>query len=141
MTLKDSELETKATTFAGLLCSSLLNLPMQAIWGGINAIQIIAHLPLNNINFPLNAHNFYFFLTRVVSFDVFAPTDFFDFGLTETEPYHSNYEWLGYETTNFYENIGSIIVIGIILLLRQFIQPPIFWIIKKINLCRCWRKT
>ena len=94
---------------------------MQAIWGGINAVQIIAHLPMNNINFPMNAHTFYYFLTKIISFDIFSPFNYFDFGFTETGPFHSNYEWLGYETSNFYENLGSIVLIGLILTSRQIL--------------------
>ena len=116
--LKEVELETKTTTILSILISSLLNLNMQAIWGGINAVQIIAHLPLNNVNFPLNAHRFYYFLTKVISFDIFNPTDFYDFGFTETGPYYSNFEWLGYESCNFYECIGSVPLIAVILFLK-----------------------
>ena len=132
-------MEAKIITIGGLLFSSFLHLDLQTIWGGINAVQIIAHLPLNNVNFPLNAQMFYYFLTRVISFDFFAPTDYFDFGFTSTEPYSSAYEWLGYETTNFYENIGSVFVIGIIIALRQILQPIVFWILNRLK-CRCCDK-
>ena len=110
---------------------------MQAIWGGINAVQIIAHLPLNNINFPLNAQTFYYFLTEIVSFDLLSPFDHFDFGFTETQPYHSSYEWLGYETSNFFENLGSIALWGVLLFARQLIQQPLYLILSRLKCCRC----
>ena len=65
-------------------------------------------------------------MTKIVSFDVFNPTEFYDFGFTETGPYHGNFEWLGYETSNFYECIGSVLLFGLILLLKQFLQVILF---------------
>ena len=78
----------------------------------------MAHLPLNNVNFSNNAFIFFQFLAEVVSFDIFAPTDHIDFGLTETPPFNENYEELGYETSNFYEDLGSIALIGVIIAFR-----------------------
>ena len=53
-----------------------------------------------------------------MSFDLFAPTDHIDFGLTKTAPYNDNHDALGYESSNFYENLGSIAVIGLVIALR-----------------------
>ena len=75
-------------------------------------------MPLNNVNFSNNAFIFFQFLAEVVSFDIFAPTDHIDFGLTETAPYNDNHDALGYESSNFYENIGSIAVIGLLITFR-----------------------
>lgn len=49
-------------------------------------------------------------LISVVSFDYFPLTDLVDFGFTETEPWNIRFSWLGYETTNFVEGMGSLIV-------------------------------
>ena len=117
-----------------------LNVNMQAIWGGINAIQIISHLPLGNINFPLNTQRFYSFLVRIVSFDIYSPTDYIDFGFTETAPFHSNFEWLGYETSNFYECIGSVLLIGAVLILYKFLKVLAYKIAKKFMCCNCFKK-
>ena len=107
----------------------------------MNALQIVAHLPLNNVNFSNNAFVFFQFLASVVSFDILAPTDHIDFGLTETPPYNENYEELGYESSNFYENLGSIALIGIIIALRQILQPPFFWLFNRIGCCLCCRRA
>lgn len=78
-------------------------------------------------------------MAEVVSFDLFAPTDYYDFGFTETEPFNSNYEELGYETTNFLENLGSISLILFVIALRHIVQPPLFHLVAKCRCCKCWR--
>lgn len=44
------------------------------IWGLINVMQLIVHLPLMNVQFPQNAVLYYSFLVSVSSFDL-IPTD------------------------------------------------------------------
>ena len=46
----------------------------------------------------------------VVSFDYFPIHDIFEFGFTETQPWSAKFEALGYETVNFIEGMGSIIL-------------------------------
>lgn len=135
-TLDSIETEAQSATVIGIGFSIAFNMNMQAIWGGINAVQIIAHLPLNNINFPINAQKFYYFLTQIISFDFFSPFDHFDFGFTETRPYHSSYDMLGYQTSNFFENLGSIAVIGVLLFLKHLIQQPSYIMLTRIGCCR-----
>ena len=77
----------------------------------------------------------------MVSFDLFAPTDHIDFGLTETEPYNENYNELGYESSNFYDNLGSIGAIGLLITLRLILQPPLFSLFYKIGCCKCCRRV
>ena len=131
----------KPIFFTSLLFATLFNLSLQALWGGVNALQIIAHLPLNNVNFSNNAFIFFQFLAEVVSFDLFAPTDHIDFGLTETAPYNANHDGLGYESSNFYENLGSIAVIGVVIALRQLLQPPLFYLFQKVGCGLCCRRA
>ena len=54
-------------------------------------------------------------MISVVSFDFFSPTEYFDIGLTETEPWSTNFAWLGYESINFIEGMGSLLLVGIYL--------------------------
>ena len=49
-------------------------------------------------------------MIEVVSFDYFPIHDIFDFGFTETEPWSEKFLYLGYETVNFIEGMGSIIL-------------------------------
>ena len=96
---------------------------MQFIWGGVNAIQLISHLPLNDINFPANTYDFFNFMAQVVSFDVFPPTENFEFDLSESEPHSQGFELLDYESVNFYDAIGSISLIFIFIVVRIVLQP------------------
>ncbi len=49
-------------------------------------------------------------MIAVVSFDYFPITDYVDFGFTETDSWNIRFEWLGYETINFVEGMGSLII-------------------------------
>lgn len=49
-----SERGAEVTAGVALLIglSQYLDMPLQDLWGGINVVQVISHLPLNNVNFP-----------------------------------------------------------------------------------------
>jgi len=65
------------TFIANLMMSGSLSL----LWGMINALQIISHLPYFNVYMPANAQIFYTFMNNISNFDV-IPTD-------------SIFQWLG----------------------------------------------
>ena len=85
----------------------------------VNALQFVAHLPLNSINLPYSCWKIFGVLIQFVTFD-FLPYPYggvIDFEFTPTEPWSMNFNWLGYETLNFIENMGSIMVWATILLI------------------------
>ena len=45
---------------------------------------------------------------QIVSFDYFEIGEVLGFDFTPTEPFTPNFGWLGYESLNFVENMGSI---------------------------------
>ena len=47
-------------------------------------------------------------MTKIVSFDYFPIHEIIDFGFTETDPWSVNFGWLGYDSLNFVEGMGSI---------------------------------
>ena len=60
-------------------------------------------MPLNNVNFPRHELNFMIYLNRVVSFNLFDPEAYtFVPHFTDTPPHNDNFEWLHYETSNFF---------------------------------------
>ena len=76
---------------------------------------------------PLPANTYYVFdiLVKVMMFDLFEVHNYMDFGFTQTEPWDTNYAWLGYETSNYVELMGSnniliAILIGYALLIFLF---------------------
>ena len=79
-------------------------------------------MPLNNVNFPRNELNFMRYLNNIVSFKMFDMKDIEEFtftpDFTETPPYNDNFEWLQYDTSNFFENLGFINVILVVMLMR-----------------------
>lgn len=102
-----------------ILLNSIFRNTLQTVFSSIVSLQILAHLPLANIQIPANAQQSFDIMIDVVSFDLFQLTDYVDFGFTETEPWSSKFEELGYETVNFMEGMGSIILflwIGLIYL-------------------------
>ena len=78
------------------------------LYGQIVSLQILAHLPLVNIQIPANTQQAFEIMIKIVSFDYFPIHDIFDFGFSETEPWSQNFENLGYETINYIEGMGSI---------------------------------
>lgn len=83
---------------------------MNMLFGSIILIQILAHLPLADIWLPANAHQQFDLMIGVVSFDYFSPTEYIDAGFSEMPSWSENFEWLGYESINFVEGMGSIII-------------------------------
>jgi len=84
----------------------------------INVMQLIVHMPLLNINFPTNAVTFYNFIIDVSSFDI-IPTDWIRsklFNFTETEN-DSQFSSMGYQSPNIVENLGSMLVYLLLIVL------------------------
>ena len=81
------------------------------LFGSIIAFQIMAHMTLANITLPANSMQAFEIMASVVSFDYFPVFDHWDVGFTPTDPYTINFEWLGYETLNFLEGMGSITIL------------------------------
>ena len=110
----------KAAIFAELVVAVLFNNIMNRLLGSIIVFQILAHMPLADIILPANAFEKFEIMVDVVSFDFFAITEYIDIGLTETEPWSQNFEFLRYETVNFIEGMGSILPVGLITLIIAF---------------------
>ena len=53
-------------------------------------------------------------MISVVSFDYFSPTEYVTVDFTETDAYTENFATLGYESSNFVEGMGSIIIFAFI---------------------------
>ena len=55
----------------------LMSSSMSALWGMLNTLQILIHLPIFSIPIPLNAMVFYSSIISITQFDL-VPTDFFN---------------------------------------------------------------
>ena len=95
----------------------------QLLLESVIMIQILAHLPLAGILLPANAWQAFDLIIGIVSFDYFQPMEYLDIYLTEMPSWSESFEWLGYESINFLEGIGSIILIALALMLRLVLIP------------------
>ena len=81
-------------------------------------------MPLANIMLPANSMQAFEIMASVVSFDYFEVFDHWDVGFTPTDPFRVNFEWLGYESLNFLEGMGSIsilILVGLAYILLMIV--------------------
>lgn len=73
---------------------------------------MIVHLPLNNVLFTPELYTAFDILLPIVTFDLISPfgNDMIPipWGFSETDPYNENFEWIGYDSANFFNNLGSI---------------------------------
>jgi len=52
MGLSEAEEAAKTLVFSSIGIAILFKFSLQTLWGSINALQLIAHLPMNNVLFP-----------------------------------------------------------------------------------------
>ena len=96
---------------------------MAFILGMVNVFQIISHLPMYNI---LLTENTFFFLGQmqaVVGWDIWNPFKNGNVGFTPTLPVEQRFQWIGYISLNYFENIGSIAVLQLIFIFRALLNP------------------
>ena len=108
--LKITEQATTSIIAANFFLSIVLGLSLQQIWGAINSFSILAHMPLIKVSLPGSCFFIFDLLILFVTFDFFPIADIFDFGYTITDPWNDRFEWTGYGSVNFVENMGSLIL-------------------------------
>ena len=113
---------------------------MGFLLASILIFQLLAHLPLADIVLPANALQWFEIMISVVSFDFFSLTEYFDIGLTETEPWSTNFAWLGYGSVNFIEGMGSILYVGIFLAIKGIVAILLKLSNRKVR-CQCIRNS
>ena len=94
-------------------------MPSQVVYSGILTVQVISHIPLNNFNLARTSMNFMKYLNQIVSFQILDPKTIINADYSETFPYNANFNWLGYKTTNYLQNIGIIAFFAFFLVLRS----------------------
>ena len=101
------------------MISFCFNYSMQLLWGSINSLMIIAHLPIIHVIMPANVRTLYEVLIAVVTFDIFGYwIEDVNFGQTETDAYTPYLEYLDYDSLNILTNMFSIHVFFLILILQ-----------------------
>jgi len=147
---------TQAATAAAVAGSMLMNVIMSGalaqVWGMINGMQVMVHLPAFNVNFPANALSVTSKILVVATFDIpYVNMDVLMFGAFEVEPddgiftdldpkdgnvaqLTESFGQLSYGSRYMHRNLGSVFVIFIVsiivlaviflLFLMKFIVRP-----------------
>ena len=84
------------------------------MFSSIIMVQILAHLPLADIVFPANALETFEIMIGIVSLDYFSPGEYVDMGLSDTPAWSGYFEFVGYDSVNFLDGMGSIYIFAII---------------------------
>ena len=83
----------------GAIVNLILSSSLSLLWGMVNTLQLIVHMPLINIGIPGNASYFLQILITIANFEI-LPSEYllgkiFNFD-GEVEPYNSRFETMGY---------------------------------------------
>ena len=86
----------------------LLAYSLNTLWGMLNGIQLISHLPIYRLKVPANAEYFFEFMIQVATFDP-LPIDaiWAVFTLPARDPYSDSFASSGYSYLFAVENFGS----------------------------------
>ena len=126
--------------FVELIVATILSSVLSILLGSILVFQNLAHLPLANILLPANLLQTFKLLISIISFEYFQPFEYIDVDFTEFGSWSPNFAWLGYDSINFLEGLGSIAIIASLLLLRAVISPALR-ICERNCSCTCCEKT
>jgi len=76
----------------------------------------------------------------MISLDYFSPYEYIEVDFTEFASWSPNFEWLGYDSVNFLEGLGSIAIIAAFQLLRFVISLMLKTCERKRRPCSCCKK-
>ena len=95
-----------------LAFNAIIGSSLGAIFGMINALQIIIILPLFDTSMPANTGMVFKYLTKIAAFDILEIGDYVDefLELGQTDPVDNNFETLGFESKWFINNVGSFFI-------------------------------
>ena len=114
-----------AASSSALGASFVINLcfigGLNQIFSMIQNLQVIVHKQLVNLNTPANAQIFYSKILKLAAYDLFG--ELFDLdnkipetlGIADSDPLTVNFDALGYETAYYAVNMGSALIIYIIM--------------------------
>ena len=98
----DKKSEASLLLIFCLILSTIGNSAPVILYELLFSLQIISHMPLNNVNFPQSVLTLMQYLNRVVSFEKFNLFNYFSTEFSDSTAYNENFAWLLYDTRNFY---------------------------------------
>lgn len=134
-----------ATAFAigGFILSYFFKMILNQLLSAVSNLQVIAHMFLITLDYPVNTMNFFGGLFPLVAFDI-LPLDLIIYELNlfnmndlETQSVSVLFEIVGYETTFTILNLGSLVVV---FALMPFITLALVFTRKVPWLCSSVRK-
>jgi len=131
-----AELVLKTLIIQNLVHAFIFKTSLQTLWGAINALQIVAFLPLYNVHFPAQSYFLFDMLVQVVSFDFAQPTELWEFNITETDAINEKAEWLGFESQNIFDDLGSVNFILAFLIINSICLPLLLVMARKLNILK-----
>lgn len=95
---------------------------LSLLWGMINALQIIANIPLLQVMMPANAKSFYTFIINIANFKIIDTDMITGYFVTKTDSSNntdssisnSNFESQGINSANIVENLGPIFLVMLV---------------------------
>ena len=104
-------------SFINFLISQLLGGSQQALWGLMNAMQMIIYSSMINIQLPPDTQLFFDTCAEFAKMDIFSAEQFYqnNFDFIQTDPLNQKFEQMGFETKTFLINSGSFMVFFVII--------------------------
>ena len=93
----DKKNEATNVLFFCLGLSFIGNVAPMILYELIFSLQIISHMPLNNVNFPRSVLTFMQYLNKILSFEKFNPNNYLITGFSDSTHYNENFAWLQYD--------------------------------------------
>jgi len=133
---KISEIEAKPENATQLMLilqfflSFVMGFTANSFVSMINSLQITAHLPLNNVPYVYPSRETFETLIAFVSFDILPGEAIEAMNMTPTDYWSAEFEFLGYDSCNFLELMGSLGIFAAILLI-QIVFSPLMWLVAR----------
>lgn len=87
-------------------------------------MQLISCSALFNLVLPPNSNVIFQQIRNLTSFDLYNPIERHNIqGFTQTGPFNDNFENLGYGTLNYFDAMGSLTVLFVLILMLQLLSP------------------
>ena len=77
------------------------------------------------------------YVNKIVSFNNKDLYEAIEPNFTQTPPLNTNFDWMGYESMNFLENIGLIALLCILIAIRQLFGFVFYLMSRSLKFCSC----
>lgn len=88
---------------------------LQYLWGLVNTLQMIVLTALFSVMMPANCEEILFTIMKLTNLDIFRTEDIIGaiFGFADTEPLNKQFYLAGFESSNFFIELGPILFLAI----------------------------